>query len=108
MAKYLYVKSKDKKFETEFFKNLYVNHMLSFNNCYEKSNMYSLNKKNKCKDFIINFDKLINNIKNNGFSKKNPIPVGENDIIINGAHRLITSYYFNTKSYFIKVNDKKC
>jgi hypothetical protein len=108
MAKYLYVKSKDKKFETKFFKNLYVNHMLSFNNCYEKSNMYSLNnKKNKCEDFIINFDKLINNIKNNGFSKNKPIPVGENDIIINGAHRLITSYYFNTKSYFINVNDKE-
>ena len=108
MAKYLYVKSKDKKFKTDFFKNLYLNHMLSFNNCHEKSNIYSLNnKKNKCKDFILSFDKLINNIKKNGFSKNKPIPVGENNIIINGAHRLMTSYYFNKKSYFIKVNDKE-
>ena len=108
MAKYLYVKSKDKRYNTKFFRKLYLEHILSFNNCYEKSNIYSLNnKKNKCEDFIINFDKLINNIKNNGFSKNNPIPIGKNNIIIDGAHRLITSYYFKKKSYFIKVNNKE-
>jgi GR25 family glycosyltransferase involved in LPS biosynthesis len=106
MAKYLYIKSEDKKYNTNFFKELYHKHILTFNNCYElpdptiKDNI----KKENIKDFLDSFDNLIKNIKNNGFNEKYPIPVGNNNVIINGAHRLMISYYYNKIPLFKKLN----
>tara|TARA_B110001450_G_scaffold248438_1_gene264642 strand:+ start:624 stop:2366 length:1743 start_codon:yes stop_codon:yes gene_type:complete len=106
MAKYLYIKSKDKSYDTNFFKELYHKHIITFNNCHElpdptiKNNIEKVN----IKDFLDSFDKLIKNIKNNGFNEKYPIPVGNNNVIINGAHRLMISYYYNKIPLFKKLN----
>jgi GR25 family glycosyltransferase involved in LPS biosynthesis len=106
MAKYLYIKSEDKKYNTNFYKELYHKHILTFNNCYElpdptiKDNI----KKENIKDFLDSFDKLIKNIKNDDFNEKYPIPIGNNNIIINGAHRLMISYYYNKIPLFKKLN----
>ena len=92
MAKYLYIKLKDKKLKTDFFKELYHKHLITFNGCNEfpdrtvgetglsKTNIYI---------FLNTFDSLINSIKNYGYDEKHPIPVGKNGIIVNGAHRLM-------------------
>jgi len=95
MAKYLYVKYKD--FNTNFFKTLYHKHIITFNNCWE----YPGTKKN-IEEFFIEFDKLIDSIKKDGFNDKYPIPIGNNNVIINGAHRLIISYFYKKKIYIIK------
>ena len=58
MAKYLYIKSKDKEYKTNFFETLYHKHLITFNNCWE----YPGTKLN-IKDFFIHFDILINDIK---------------------------------------------
>ena len=34
-------------------------------------------------------------MKKNGFDDKYPIPLGKNGVIVNGAHRLMTGYYYN-------------
>ena len=106
MAKYLYIKSKDKKYNTNFFKELYHKHIITFNNCYELPDPTMKNsiKKENIEDFMNSFDKLIDNIKNNGYNKKYPIPVGNNNVIINGAHRLMISYYYNKQPIFKKLN----
>jgi hypothetical protein len=56
-------------------------------------------------EFINRFDNLINNIKKNGFSDKHPISVGKNNVIKNGAHRLMVSYYLNINPEIKFVNE---
>ena len=110
MAKYLYIKSKDKNIKTDFFKDLYINHIISFNNCNELPDKHNvddkINEKNKCINFIYTFDKIIESIKTKGFSNKYPIPVGKNNVIINGSHRLMISYYLNITPVFKFINDR--
>jgi len=107
MAKYLYIKYKEKNIKSSFFKELYHKHLITFNNCYELPDLHSKEQidKTNIETFINNFDKLIESIKFNGFNKKYPIPMGNNNIIINGAHRLIVCYYFNIIPEFIKINE---
>ena len=98
MAKYLYIKSKDKNLETDFFKDLYHKHLITFNGCNEfpdRTVGETGLSKTRIDIFLNLFDVLINNIKNYGYDEKYPIPVGKNGIIVNGSHRLMTSYYYN-------------
>jgi hypothetical protein len=73
--------------------------MLVFNNCNEP-NSY----KNKIEHFYKEFNKLIKDMKNNGFNNNFPIPVGNDDVIYNGAHRLVTSKFLNIKPKIKKLN----
>jgi hypothetical protein len=95
-AKYFYVKCFDRNINCSYYKKLYAKHMYSFNNCNEQ---YS--EKKKLEDFFREFESLINDIKLNGFNKKYPIPIGKNLVLINGAHRFITSKYFNIEPTFL-------
>ena len=91
-AKYFYVKCKLNNINTLFYKELYHQHMITFNNCIEKNS-----HKNKIEYFFSEFDNLINNMQKYGFNIKYPIPLGNNNVIINGSHRLITSKVLNIK-----------
>lgn len=99
MAKFLYVKHHNIKTNTDFFIDLYKSHINTFNGCWE----YPGTKVN-IQEFIDEFNKLIENMKNNGFNKKYPIPIGTNGIIVNGSHRLMTSYFLNIDTYFKKAD----
>ena len=68
-----------------------------FNNCNEYPDSENPNQKAKknIEDFYESFDNLIDNIKKNGFDNKYPISIGTNKVIINGAHRLMISYFYN-------------
>ena len=108
IAKYLYVKSKDKNLNTDFYKELYHKHFITFNGCKELPDITRGEKgitKNNIDDFINSFDNLIENIKKNGFDERFPIPIGNNGVIINGAHRLVTSYYYNIIPKTININE---
>jgi hypothetical protein len=95
MAKYIYVKFQDKKINTNFHIELYKKHLETFNNCKEYINKFSFEEKIGSDKFIEKFNFLIENIKNNGYNEKYPIPMGKNNMIINGSHRLVICYYFN-------------
>jgi len=95
-AKYIYVKYIDKNINTDFHKNLYEEHIKTFNNCKELDN-----GKENIEDFFKSFNKLIENIKDKGFDKSFPITYNKNGLT-NGAHRLMTSYYFNIEPFFEK------
>ncbi len=97
IAKYIYIKFKDKKVNSSFYYELYHAHMKTFNNCWE----YPGTKTN-IEEFITAFDKLIDSIEKDGFDKNFPIPLGVNNIIVNGAHRLIASYYYNKVPWFVR------
>ena len=107
IAKYLYIKAFDKKLDTNFFKILYYNHIITLNNCIELPDLTRNEKKiskNGINDFYNAFDLLINNLLSDGFDTNYPIPIGNNNIIINGSHRLMTCYYYNIIPKFIKIN----
>ena len=98
MAKYLYLKNKN--YNTNFYKELYHKHIITFNNCWEHPGI-----KTCIEDFFNEYNQLIDNIKKNGYDENFPIPIGNNNVIINGAHRLITSYYFKKTPVFIRKNE---
>ena len=95
-AKYLYLKYKNK--ETNFYRDLYKNHIITFNNCYEHPGT-----KNTIDDFFKTFDELIEDMTKNGFNKDYAIPV-YNNVFTNGAHRLMTSYFLGIEPKTIDVN----
>tara|TARA_B110001452_G_C15241431_1_gene429863 strand:+ start:2168 stop:3406 length:1239 start_codon:yes stop_codon:yes gene_type:complete len=111
MAKYLYIKYKDKDIKSDFYKELYHKHLITFNGCYELPDSTIPNcgiTKSCIEDYLKAFDDLIDDIKKNGFNKQYPIPLGSNDIIINGAHRLMISYYYSITPQFEKKNSCGC
>ena len=88
MAKYLYVKQYDKKYNTSFFIDLYKAHITTFNGGYELPDTTLPNStiiKQNIDDFIKVFNELIDDMKKNGYNKQYPIPVDKNGIIENGC-----------------------
>ena len=95
MAKYLYLKYNKSK----FYQELYEKHILTFNQAWEEP-------RKKCiKDFVSSFKEIKNSIKKYGFNIKKPITIGKNGVIINGAHRLATCFYYNIEPKF-KFSDR--
>lgn len=101
IAKYLYIKYKH--LDLLFYKELYVQHIEVFNKCWE----YPGTKVN-VNDFIKSFDNLIESIKNNGYDNNYAISIGNNNVIINGSHRLMISYYYNIKPILKFEHIKGC
>ena len=97
MAKYLYIKYRH--LDTNFFRILYKKHIQTMNNCWEYPGT-----KTCIDDFYKDFDFLIENMEKKGFDKNNYIELGTNNVIINGSHRLITSYFFNIEP-ILKYNE---
>lgn len=95
IIKYLYVKNYLKNYKTDYFINLYKNHIILFNNAKELDN-----NKNNIDDFINCFNNLIEDIKKNGFNENYKIPYN-NNLITNGAHRFSICYYLNIEPKFV-------
>ena len=87
IIKYLYAKSYLKKYNTDYFLNLYKNHIIVFNGGKE-------DHKQNVNDFIVSYNNLIEDLVTNGYNDKFPIPI-YNSLITNGAHRISASYFLN-------------
>lgn len=96
--KYYYVQAYLTKEGYELAKEIYLNHIMSFNNFKEPDG-----RKNNAKDFIENFNNLIDSIKHTKINKT-IIPVTQNGEIIDGAHRLSIALYLNLKIQFAIFN----
>ena len=66
MAKYLYIKFKEKNINTDFYKELYHQHIKTFNNCWEHPGT-----KVNIQQFFDAFDRLIQNMKKMDMIKTN-------------------------------------
>ena len=93
--KYYYVQAYITKKNYELAKEIYLNHIKSFNNFTEPDG-----RKNEPNDFIQSFNNLIDTIKYTGINKT-IIPVTKNGEIIDGAHRLSIALYLNLKIQFV-------
>lgn len=92
--KYYYVQAYLENKNYKLAQNMYLEHIKSFNNFIEPDG-----KKKGKKEFIENFNTLINDIKINGINKT-IIPITKNGEIIDGAHRLAIALYLNIKIQF--------
>lgn len=105
--KYLYVYYYDKNIKTDFFKDMYISHFQCINNFTELVDWPEENSpkdKDKC---IFYFNRLIENIKKKGFDRNFSIPIGNNNIIINGSHRFATCYYYKINPIYNYFKRKK-
>ncbi len=94
-VKYFYVKNYIEGTNYDLAKEIYLAHIKAFNNFAEPDG----SKKGKEK-FIHEFNKLIESIKNNGFSKT-IVPISTTGIIIDGAHRLAICLYLKIKIKYV-------
>lgn len=97
-VKYYYVQSYIKNENYNLAKEIYLNHIKSFNNFVEPDG-----RKDNSEDFIKGFNELIENVKNIGI-EKTIIPITKNGEIIDGAHRLAIALYLNLKIQFAIFN----
>lgn len=92
IPKLLYVKNKE-EINADYFIRLYLEHIRAFNS-------FNENHKRTKEDFIKDFDKVIDSIKNDGFKKEmGSIPATENFTAIDGAHRISSSIFFDKKIF---------
>ena len=95
-AKIAYIEAREKGEDMSFARELYRKHIEAFSEgTYTEpgdENKTSLDR------FFSVFDELIDNYKENGFdSDKSLVPVGRDNIILDGAHRTACSIYFGGK-----------
>lgn len=101
IIKYLYVFKHLENLHTIFFDELYTSHIQCINNFTEISDYENLKYLKSSPEICIHiFNKLIKSIKDNGFHSNYPVPIGQNNVIINGAHRLAISLYLNISPVF--------
>ena len=91
-VKYYYVKSYIENYDLKEAKKIYLSHIKAFNNFHEPDG-----RKNNAKDFIIQFNSLIENIKSCKNLDKTIIPISTTGIPIDGAHRIAIALYFDLK-----------
>jgi hypothetical protein len=91
VAKYLYIKFVESKINSSFAKELYLKHINAFNGFVENDESQKIGKE----AFLKSFHDVIDSIKNNGFDENYIIPLSQNQTIIDGAHRIACSIFFD-------------
>ncbi len=93
-AKYIYIKFRELNLDSDWGCKLYCEHIRVFNNFYEGDNSGKIGKES----FLSTFNELIDSIRQDGFKKDiSIIPVGKNNLIIDGSHRLAACLYNRKK-----------
>ncbi|MBR1796129.1 hypothetical protein IJ765_02620 [Candidatus Saccharibacteria bacterium] len=104
VAKYMLLLFKNKKIKSDLAKNVYRKHIEAFSDgrFYEPDSQTKTNYD----AFLTEYDKLFHSIKKNSFNPKTSlIPVGNDGVIINGAHRVAISIFLNSTVYLLDIND---
>lgn len=94
MAKWMYIDAYEKKMNLNDAIALYAAHLdaFSFGSFVEPGQ----ENKNSLKVYLDAFNHLIEDIRENGFDEeKSVIPVGNNNVILDGSHRVAVAAYYN-------------
>lgn len=101
MAKWIYIDIREKGFDTDFGKQIYYDNINSFS-CglfFEPGS----EEKTSFEKFLYDFDKLIDDIKANGFNElKSIVPIGKDNDVLDGSHRVAVAAYYNQDITVIK------
>lgn len=104
MAKWIYIDAYEKKMKMKDAVSLYMAHLdaFSYGSFIEPGKEW----KNSLQIYIETFNSLIEDIKENGFDKrKSLIPVGANNVILDGSHRVAIAAYFDKTVSIICFSD---
>ena len=104
IAKLKYIEYREKGYDLSYIKEVYAAHIEAFSlgTYTEEGN----DNKNSIIKYFDTFDRLIDDIKKNGMDENiSVIPVGRNNIIMNGAHRTAIAAYYNLKVPIIRFNN---
>ena len=105
LAKYIYAKGRENKYDSSFFVDVYREHLYAWNKINSDfDGKYNLN------DYINSFHNTLDSIKKEGFdSKKSQIPIISKKSIspLNGAHRAAASLLYNKNVSCIPGTPKK-
>lgn len=101
VAKIKYIECREKGQNTDFIKELYKSHIEAFTfGIYAESGNQA---KNSIDKYFETFDHLIDTIKHTGFdAAKSVVPVGKDNVIMDGAHRTAIAIYFGLKLPIIR------
>lgn len=105
LAKYLYAKFRVEKNKSSFAKELYLEHIRVFNNFIESDDTGKIGED----DFLNSFDELIDSIYLDGFREDSVIPINQNNLILDGAHRSALAVLKKEKVNTVQIeytNDK--
>lgn len=106
IVKYYYIDCKYRNINLEYAKKLYSDHIEAFSaGRFEEPGSP---EKNSIEVYLNDFDNLITDIKKNGFdSRISLVPLGDNNEILDGSHRVSCAAYFNKKVTVIKFKGLK-
>jgi len=104
IAKMKYVEFKELKRENRFISELYRSHIEAFSNgTYTEPGKEWKDSLNK---YTMEFDSIIKSMKENGFdSNTSIIPVGKNNTILDGGHRVSVAAYYDLEVPIIRFEN---
>lgn len=106
MAKWIYIDAREKGIDMTSAIRVYRDNITSFScGTFLEPGM---DGKDSFQKYVEDFNRLIDDVKKNGFDESiSIIPVGENDRIFDGAHRVATAAYYDKNVTIIRFPDKK-
>lgn len=105
VAKYKFVEAYDKGMNIPFVQELYYAHLEAFTGG-RFVEPGKENTKKSFQDYLVTFKQLIDSIKRDGIKKEiSVIPVGKNNIILNGSHRVAIAMYYDLTIPIIRYDD---
>lgn len=103
MAKYIYGFFSKNKINSDWGERLYEDHVWVFNRYDEDDN----SGKKGINAFLDSFNRTLNSIRENGYDASvSVLPLGKNNVPLDGAHRLTASLLYDKPVTVVKVNDK--
>lgn len=101
MAKWIYIDAKEKGVDMTGARDIYAKHIEAFSE--GTFTEPGTEEKNTLDKYYDTFDKLIEDIRENGFdSQKSLVPVGKDNVLLDGAHRCVCAAYFGKKVKVIR------
>lgn len=105
VAKYKFVEAYDKGKKIPFIEKMYYAHLEAFSSGRFVEPGKEDTKKS-FEDYLTIFRQLIENIKGNGVKKEiSVIPVGKNNVILNGSHRTAIAMYYDMTVPIVRYED---
>lgn len=104
MAKYLYARHRELNVNSQWARELYIQHIKAFTggSFYEEDG-----SKHSPSDYLRNFDQLLALIKERGFDEdKTMVPIGQGDVIIDGTHRVAACLMYDYPVSCLKFERK--
>lgn len=101
MAKWIYIDAKERGVESDFAERIYFDNINAFSSGSFKEP--GTDEKNSFEKYKKGLDALIISIKENGFDEtKSLVPVGKNDVLLDGSHRVAVAAYYDQEIKIIR------